>query len=157
MSRPLLLRTPCVPRGASPQPPPSPGAHPPRTPRAPPCPSPQPPNPVLLPSLLPAPRKIKDKVFGPQTFWVTETAAVPGVDGGVVVRGNFRGAKDVVFSEVCRRVQELYGEREGPASASPGGRACFPPAAHSAPPLLPAPPPQATPTWSDWWRKTSST
>jgi membrane-associated protease RseP (regulator of RpoE activity) len=56
-------------------------------------------------------REFKDKVFGPNTFWVTETDAVPGIEDSLVVRGNFRGPKEKVFAEICEGVQKLHGDK----------------------------------------------
>jgi len=50
-------------------------------------------------------------VFGPQTFWVTETVPAPGFEEGIVVRGNFRGPRDKVFEEVCQKVAEFFGDK----------------------------------------------
>lgn len=56
-------------------------------------------------------REFKDKVFGPNTFWVTETDAVPGIEDSLVARGNFRGPKEKVFAEICESVEKLHGDK----------------------------------------------
>lgn len=56
-------------------------------------------------------KELKDKVFGPNTFWVTETDAVPGVEDSLLVRGNFRGPKEKVFAEICDGVASLFGDK----------------------------------------------
>jgi hypothetical protein len=52
-------------------------------------------------------------VFGATTFWVTDTRplAMQSLELGVVVRGNLRGPREVVFKEVCEKVNALFGER----------------------------------------------
>ena len=94
-------------------------------------------------------RRMKAEVFGPSTFWVTETRAlaVQSLDLGVVVRGNLRGPLDVVYADVCRRMEQLFGElgwagAAGVAVWKPGLPLSAldtpsPPTAHTAPPLVP--------------------
>lgn len=54
---------------------------------------------------------LKDKVFGPQTFWMTETVPAPGLPEGVVVRGNFRGPREPTFAKICEDVEQLFGDK----------------------------------------------
>jgi hypothetical protein len=54
-------------------------------------------------------KRLKDEVFGPQTFWVTSTAPAPGAEGGLLVRGNLRAAPGVAFDAVCERVERAFG------------------------------------------------
>lgn len=56
-------------------------------------------------------RILKDKVFGAQTFWMTETAPIPGISEGIIVRGNFRGPREEKFAEICARIEELFGDK----------------------------------------------
>ena len=66
-------------------------------------------NPINLPCLFS--RLLKDKVFGPNTFWVTESDPVPGIEDSLLVRGNFRGPQERIFEEICEGVRELFGDR----------------------------------------------
>jgi len=56
-------------------------------------------------------RELKDKVFGTNTFWVTEILPTTEFEQGILVRGNFRGDKTSKFEEICAKVSELYGAR----------------------------------------------
>jgi hypothetical protein len=55
---------------------------------------------------------LKREVFGPRTFYVTETLSAADLDGsmGVLVRGNLRASPETVFAEVERGVERLFGE-----------------------------------------------
>jgi len=50
---------------------------------------------------------LKDKVFGPLTFWVTETRPTDELDG-YLIRGNLRAPAEEVYPEVIQRVQKLF-------------------------------------------------
>lgn len=59
-------------------------------------------------------KKLKETVFGPQTFWVVETRALDGdpeLRGALLVRGNLRDDVEKVFEHVCTKVQELFGDK----------------------------------------------
>jgi hypothetical protein len=53
--------------------------------------------------------EMKEKVFGTQTFFVTEILPVVEFDQGILVRGNFRGDMTEKFGQVCDKVKDLYG------------------------------------------------
>lgn len=54
-------------------------------------------------------KKLKDTVFGPQTFWVTETVPIPDIEKpGVLIRGNLRDTREKVFDLVAAKVKELF-------------------------------------------------
>ncbi|KAK9822249.1 hypothetical protein WJX81_006259 [Elliptochloris bilobata] len=56
--------------------------------------------------------KIKEQVFGPSVFWVTETRLTDDLnEGGWLVRGNLRAPRDQVFSLVSDGVRKLFGEQ----------------------------------------------
>ncbi len=55
--------------------------------------------------------EMKTKVFGPQTYFVTEVLPVVEFDQGILVRGNFRGDRTKKYREICDKVAELYGEK----------------------------------------------
>ncbi|KAL6776680.1 EGY1 [Auxenochlorella protothecoides x Auxenochlorella symbiontica] len=52
---------------------------------------------------------IKSKVFGPDTFWVTDVLPSSGLEGGVMFRGNLRGKREKVVAEVMQRLHDAYG------------------------------------------------
>jgi len=54
-------------------------------------------------------KEMKEKVFGTQTFFVTEILPTVEFDQGILVRGNFRGDKEEKFQEICKRIYDLYG------------------------------------------------
>lgn len=54
-------------------------------------------------------KEMKEKVFGTQTFFVTEILPVVEFEQGILVRGNFRGDVTEKFGQVCDKVKELYG------------------------------------------------
>lgn len=54
-------------------------------------------------------KELKEKVFGTQTFFVTEILPTAEFDQGILVRGNFRGKREEKFEEICNKIQELYG------------------------------------------------
>lgn len=54
-------------------------------------------------------KELKEKVFGTQTFFVTEILPTAEFDQGILVRGNFRGQREEKFKEICEKIQELYG------------------------------------------------
>lgn len=64
---------------------------------------------LLFPPKFPSCRILKEKVFGPQSFWVTEAVPAFGLEEGLIVRGNFRGPREAVFAEVCKKVEEIFG------------------------------------------------
>lgn len=55
--------------------------------------------------------EMKKKVFGPQTYFVTEVLPVVEFEQGILVRGNFRGDRTKKYHEICDKVAELYGEK----------------------------------------------
>jgi hypothetical protein len=57
-------------------------------------------------------QKIKDAVFGPRVFWVTETAPLdPFVADGWLVRGNLRAERGAAFKAVADGVEKLFGDK----------------------------------------------
>lgn len=60
---------------------------------------------------------IKEDVFKRTAFWVTEAKALPGYLGGILVRGNIKGAPETVFGEVCTGTKQVLGERGWGAGA----------------------------------------
>lgn len=55
--------------------------------------------------------EMKNKVFGPQTYFVTEVLPVVEFEQGILVRGNFRGDRTKKYREICDKVAQLYGEK----------------------------------------------
>lgn len=59
-------------------------------------------------------KKLRESgVFGPQTFWVTDIRNLePGESrtGGLIIRGNLRTTRTVVFAALCDKVKQLFGE-----------------------------------------------
>ncbi len=55
-------------------------------------------------------KKLKEVVFGPTGFWVTEVRSIENLQGGQLVRGNMRAGRDTVFEDVCKRMQDAFGE-----------------------------------------------
>ena len=55
--------------------------------------------------------EMKAKVFGPQTYFVTEVLPVVEFDQGILVRGNFRGDRTKKYREICEKIEALYGDR----------------------------------------------
>jgi len=51
---------------------------------------------------------LKDKVFGPMNYWVTETRQAEERDG-YLIRGNLRGPAEEVYVEVMTKTRELFG------------------------------------------------
>lgn len=56
-------------------------------------------------------RTIKEAVFKRTAFWVTDAKSLPGVLGGILVRGNLKGQADTVFNEVVEGTRSALGER----------------------------------------------
>ncbi|CAL8466800.1 g6336 [Coccomyxa elongata] len=58
-------------------------------------------------------QNMKDKVFGPQTFFVTETRLTDdfAVDAGWLIRGNLRAKKEEVLEIVDQGVHKLFGDK----------------------------------------------
>lgn len=57
-------------------------------------------------------KTMKEQIFGPNVFWVTETRATDDIlDGGIVVRGNLRAPRDQVLSVVVEGVKRLFGDK----------------------------------------------
>ncbi|DBA95954.1 TPA: hypothetical protein ACH3X1_001475 [Trebouxia sp. C0004] len=55
---------------------------------------------------------LKEQIFGPNVFWVTETRATDDfLNGGIVVRGNLRAPRDQVFETVLKGVKQTFGEK----------------------------------------------
>lgn len=54
--------------------------------------------------------EMKAKVFGPQTYFVTEVLPVVEFDQGILVRGNFRGDRTKKYREICEKIEALYGD-----------------------------------------------
>lgn len=52
---------------------------------------------------------MKEKVFGPTSFWVTGTLPNPDLEGGVLFRGNLRDDKEVVFRTLNDKTKEVFG------------------------------------------------
>lgn len=53
--------------------------------------------------------KLKEAVFGPLTFWVTETRPIQEAERtGLLIRGNLRAEREEVFAMVVQKVQELF-------------------------------------------------
>lgn len=67
--------------------------------------------------------EMKEKVFGTQTFFVTEILPVVDFDQGILVRGNFRGDMTEKFAVVCQKIKDLYGTH----LSCPGCRTCISP------------------------------
>ena len=72
-------------------------------------------------------QKLKDEVFGPRTFWVTETAPVdPFLAEGWLIRGNLRTDRAAAFKGVREGTARLFGDKyvvlmvEDPAEAMEG-------------------------------------
>ncbi|EIE26496.1 hypothetical protein COCSUDRAFT_46110 [Coccomyxa subellipsoidea C-169] len=58
-------------------------------------------------------QQMKDKVFGPMTFFVTETRLTDdfAVDAGWLIRGNLRAKKEEVLGIVDKGIHELFGDK----------------------------------------------
>ncbi|KAL0023735.1 hypothetical protein WJX79_009611 [Trebouxia sp. C0005] len=55
---------------------------------------------------------LKEQIFGPNVFWVTETRATDDIlDGGIVVRGNLRAPRDQVLETVIKGVKQTFGDK----------------------------------------------
>lgn len=55
---------------------------------------------------------LKEQIFGPNVFWVTETRATDDIlDGGIVVRGNLRAPRDQVLETVVKGVKQTFGDK----------------------------------------------
>lgn len=53
---------------------------------------------------------LKDTVFGPLTYWVTETRPIQEAERtGLLIRGNLRDDRDKVFDLLRKKVAELFG------------------------------------------------
>lgn len=50
----------------------------------------------------------KERVFGPQVFWITGTAPHPEIDGGIIVKGNVRTDRETVFDKVAAKTAEIF-------------------------------------------------
>ena len=55
-------------------------------------------------------RTMKEQVFGTTTFWVTEIVPSDNPEKGVIVRGNMRGDKGQLFSDILRKLKDVFGE-----------------------------------------------
>ena len=73
-------------------------------------------------------QKLKDNVFGPRLFWVTETAPVdPFLADGWLIRGNLRTDRVSAFKAVQEGTAKLFGDKyvvlmvEDPVDAMEGG------------------------------------
>lgn len=51
---------------------------------------------------------LKESVFGPQTFWVTEQLMAAGFERGVAFKGNFRGPQEAIFEKICKQIDDLF-------------------------------------------------
>mmetsp|Transcript_30997 Transcript_30997/g.68746 ORF Transcript_30997/g.68746 Transcript_30997/m.68746 type:complete len:647 (+) Transcript_30997:142-2082(+) len=109
-------------------------------------------------------KRLKDAVFGPMTFWVTETKPIQEAERtGLLIRGNLRDDRDKIFKLVCEKVKELFGDKyevlmvedivtedETPpppsASAKAGPRVAFQ--------IIPAA--QALPPQTDGWKQAAA-
>ncbi|CAG9463210.1 unnamed protein product [Pedinophyceae sp. YPF-701] len=56
-------------------------------------------------------KEFKEKVFGPQSFWVTEMRPSEDVVGGWLVRGNLRAPREDVFDAARAGAEKLFGDR----------------------------------------------
>ena len=57
-------------------------------------------------------QKLKDEVFGPRLFWVTETSPVdPFLADGWLIRGNLRTGRAAAFKAVQEGVARLFGDK----------------------------------------------
>eukprot|EP00803_Ostreobium_quekettii_P002294 evm.model.scf_18.27 EVM.evm.TU.scf_18.27 scf_18:169065-176420(+) len=56
---------------------------------------------------------MKEKVFGPTVFWVTEVVRgeSPQLERSVIFRGNLRGKREKLFPDIVRRFEELFGDK----------------------------------------------
>eukprot|EP00212_Chloropicon_laureae_P008502 CAMPEP_0197490336 /NCGR_PEP_ID=MMETSP1311-20131121/4907_1 /TAXON_ID=464262 /ORGANISM="Genus nov. species nov., Strain RCC856" /LENGTH=668 /DNA_ID=CAMNT_0043034839 /DNA_START=116 /DNA_END=2122 /DNA_ORIENTATION=+ len=54
---------------------------------------------------------IKERVFGAETFWVTEIVANDDIIGGMLFKGNLRGEVEEVFTKVEAEIKKLFPER----------------------------------------------
>ena len=54
---------------------------------------------------------MKEQVFGPQTFWVTEQYMAAGFERGVAFRGNFRGPQEAIFEQIQQQIEGLFKEK----------------------------------------------
>eukprot|EP00891_Asterochloris_glomerata_P002358 jgi/Astpho2/2358/e_gw1.00044.126.1_t len=55
---------------------------------------------------------LKEKVFGPSTFWITETKPTDDIlEGGVVVRGNLRAPREEVLEQAVEGVKRVFDGR----------------------------------------------
>merc|ERR1719243_26662 len=54
----------------------------------------------------------KEKVFGANSFWVTEMVPDGALEDGMLFKGNLRGKdKRAVYEELCAGMRELFGEK----------------------------------------------
>lgn len=56
-------------------------------------------------------RTMKEQVFGATTFWVTEIIPSDNPEKGVIVRGNMRGDKGQLFSDILRKLKDVFGDK----------------------------------------------
>merc|ERR1711977_196854 len=56
-------------------------------------------------------KAIKDKVFGAETFWVTETVPNDDIIGGMLFKGNLRGEVDEVYTKVEEKIKSLFPDK----------------------------------------------
>jgi hypothetical protein len=57
-------------------------------------------------------QKLKDEVFGPRVFWVTETQPVdPFLNEGWLIRGNLRTSRAAAFAAVKEGTARLFGDK----------------------------------------------
>lgn len=54
---------------------------------------------------------IKEKVFGAESFWVTETVANDDVIGGMLFKGNLRGEVESVYNKVEQEIKKLFPDK----------------------------------------------
>ena len=55
---------------------------------------------------------LKEKVFGANSFWVTEMVPDGALEDGMLFKGNLRGKdKRAVYEELCAGMRELFGEK----------------------------------------------
>lgn len=52
---------------------------------------------------------VKEKVFEPTVFWVTETEVMTDLSGGIRFRGNLRMNQDKAFSIIEAKIKEYFG------------------------------------------------
>lgn len=54
---------------------------------------------------------MKSKLFGYKTFFVTGQEPFGEADEGILIRGNLRGKKEVVYDKLRRGMQEMFGNK----------------------------------------------